>query len=160
GKTRVAGEVARRIQASGSNVWFCELASTDPESVEIVVAAELRVEERAGMPLRRRITDALSDDPGLLVLDSCEHVLDAASVLVDDILRRCPHVTVLVTSRERLAVEGEHLTPIAPFTIAPDASEHDPALQLFAARAAAVAPDFALSADTRLAVVEVCRRLD
>ena len=86
-----------------------------------------------GLSLRRRITDTLATDEGLLVLDNCEHVLDAASGLVDEILRRCAGITVLVTSRERLSVEGEHLIPVAPLAVGDAASDADAAVSLFAA---------------------------
>ncbi|HTN81216.1 MAG TPA: BTAD domain-containing putative transcriptional regulator [Acidimicrobiales bacterium] len=160
GKTRVAGEVARRVEATGTVVWFCELGPADASNVELFVAEELRVEARAGTPLRRRITDALATESGMLVLDGCDHVIDAASALVDEIMRRCPAVAVLVSSRERLAVDGEHLAPVAPFAIAAEPTEHDPAIQLFTARASAVAPDFVLTDETLPAIVDVCRRLD
>ena len=160
GKTRIAGETARRIEADGSSVWFCELAPADSATVDIVVAESLAVEERAGTSLRRRITDTLAEEEGLLVLDNCEHVLDAASALVDEVLRRCAGIALLVTSRERLAVEGEHLAPVAPFSVSEDATDTDPAVDLFAQRAGAVAPHFMLDEHNLAAVVDICRRLD
>ena len=112
-------------------MWFCELAPADPTTVEVVVAETLGVEERAGVSLRGRITEVLGPDHGLLVLDNCEHVLDAAAGLAEAVLRRSADVRkVLVTSRERLAVEGEHLSPVSPVHRRRDGiTDVDPALQ-------------------------------
>ena len=160
GKTRVALEVGRQVEATGTAVWLCELASASLDTVDVVVAETLGIEERAGVSLRGRITEVLGPDHGLLVLDNCEHVLDAAAPLAEAVLRRCADVRVLVTSRERLAVEGEHLSPVSPFSVPELASTSDPALQLFADRASAVRSDFALDETNLTVAAEICRRLD
>lgn len=161
GKTRVALEVARRLAAGPGPVWFCELAVADGASVELVVAGTLGVEQGSSTSLLGRVTDALRAEPGTLILDNCEHVLDSVAGLADAVLAGCPEAQLLATSRERLSVGGEHLCPVPPFPVAhDDLSPDEPALRLFAERAAAVRPGFALDAATLPVVVEICRRLD
>jgi predicted ATPase len=89
----------------------------------------------------------------LLVLDNCEHVVDAAAALLEAVVAACPTVTVLATSREPLGVDGERVRPVPPLA-------EPAAVTLFADRAAAASPDFALTDDNRAAVAEACRRLD
>ena len=89
----------------------------------------------------------------LLVVDNCEHVLDAAAKLVDQIVRHCPRVSVLATSREALGVEGERILPVPPLPV-------EDATKLFADRARAGRPDFDLDNEPVGAVAEICRRLD
>jgi predicted ATPase/DNA-binding SARP family transcriptional activator len=160
GKTRIATEVARRLSDAGRTVWFCELASVDAAGVDVVVAETVGVEARAGTALLQRITDVLRAESGLLVLDNCEHVIDEAALVVDAVLQRCPDLRLLATTRERLAVPGERLRPVAPFPVHDAAGPDDPALRLFAERAQAVQPGFALDALSLPAVTQICRRLD
>ncbi|MGI4893510.1 MAG: ATP-binding protein, partial [Janthinobacterium lividum] len=113
---------------------------------------------------RTRLVDALSV-PTVLVLDNCEHVLDDTAALVEDLLRRCPGLTVLATSREALGVEGEVLHPLAPLrTPAADADleavRENAAIRLFSDRAAAVSPGFTVSSDNAELVADLVRRLD
>src|SRR5215831_14933131 len=99
----------------------------------------------------------------LIVLDNCEHLLDATARLAEDLLGRCPRLRVLVTSREPLGILGEALCPVAPLVVpepgAVDAAA-SPAVRLFADRATAVRPDFAVTFDNIAAVADICRRLD
>ena len=97
----------------------------------------------------------------LLVLDNCEHLIDACAALVDEILERCPDVTVLATSREALRLHGEQVHPIDPLPVpGADVTETSDAVQLFCERAAAVRPDFVMNAASASDIAEICRRLD
>ncbi|WP_433525342.1 BTAD domain-containing putative transcriptional regulator [Nocardia pseudovaccinii] len=165
GKTRLAVEVGERVSGG---VWLVELAAVrDPEQVASAVLTTIGVREvgvlepSAGDPVDR-LTEFLARQHVLLVLDNCEHLVDAVAELVDRLLGACPELRVLATSRESLAVDGEHIHQIHPLPWPDDAAaaESSPAVRLFVERARAVRPDFALDAGTALAVVEICRRLD
>ncbi|MFC8538857.1 BTAD domain-containing putative transcriptional regulator [Streptomyces sp. NPDC057249] len=179
GKTRLSQEVADTVDAGTwpDGVWLAELAPVDdPESVpEAVLAAlgaretvlsgagsgELRAAERASGDERAageslaRLTEYCARRRMLLLLDNCEHVIEAAAALADHLLARCPRLTVLATSREPLGVPGEAVRPVDPL---PDPT----ALRLLAERGAAARPGFRVDADeaTAAATAEICRRLD
>ncbi|WP_069166677.1 BTAD domain-containing putative transcriptional regulator [Nocardia altamirensis] len=166
GKTRLAVEVAERAT---STVWFVELAAvTDAAQVASSVLTTIGVrevgllEQPSGDPAYR-LTQFLARRETLLVLDNCEHLIDAVADLVDRLLGACPGLRVLTTSRAPLAIGGEHLHQLGPLPW-PDtttgAPETFPAVQLFVERATAVRPDFALTPDNTADVVEICRRLD
>lgn len=158
GKTRLALEVASRLsQESADEVWVIELASVrDPTAVPGAVAAVLEVAPQPDTSPTASIIAALEGRNLLMVLDNCEHVLDAAASLTEAILTRCSDVRVLATSREGLAVAGEQLWRVDPLDTGPDSA----ASALFFDRAHAIAPDAASSAEDRAAVVEICRRVD
>ncbi|MET9484694.1 BTAD domain-containing putative transcriptional regulator [Streptomyces sp. NPDC006638] len=169
GKTRLSQEAAER--ASGAwpdGVWLAELAPVDdPETVADAVltslgaretvlrgagAEEFRaVDRQAGEPLVR-LAEHCARRRMLLLLDNCEHVIGAAATLAEELLARCPNLTVLATSREPLGVPGEVVRPVEPL---PPRSAH----RLFTERARSVRPDFDPDADPA-AVAEICRRLD
>ncbi|WP_432519638.1 BTAD domain-containing putative transcriptional regulator [Kineococcus sp. SYSU DK006] len=114
---------------------------------------------------RSRLLAALSAGPQLLVLDNCEHVLDETAVLVEDLLRHCPSLTVLATSREALGVEGEVLHPLGPLRPPPPGADLEvvranPAVRLFVDRAAAGTPGFTVTAQEADLVADLVRRLD
>ncbi|MET9231266.1 LuxR C-terminal-related transcriptional regulator [Lentzea sp. NPDC003310] len=139
GKTRLAlraaGETSRAFR---DGVWFVELGGvTDPELVVHTVLGQLGVHDDTVRPHRTVLVEHLRDRQLLMVLDNCEHVVAATADLVDALLRGVPGLRVLVTSRERLGVDGEHLWQVTPLP-------QDPALALFAERAAAVEPGFVL----------------
>ncbi|MEU9959207.1 BTAD domain-containing putative transcriptional regulator [Streptomyces sp. NPDC050982] len=169
GKTRLSQEAAESIAASvPDGVWLAELAPVDapeavPEAVLTAVGARETVLRGAGAEEMRAVTDR-HDDPlvrltehcanrrMLIVLDNCEHVVDAAARLVEQLLERCPGLTVLATSREPLGVPGELLRPVEPLP--------EPyALKLLADRGAAARPGFRVEDDPE-AAAEICRRLD
>ncbi|WP_372347298.1 BTAD domain-containing putative transcriptional regulator [Streptomyces sp. KL116D] len=173
GKTRLSQEAAEGLAGTAPDgVWLAELAPvSDPDSVpEAVVSAlgaretvlrgagaeELRAaSERQGDDPLVRLVEHCADRRIVLILDNCEHVIDAAATLAEQLLARCPGVTVLATSREPLGVPGELLYPVEPLP--------EPyALRLFGERGAAVRPGFTVdqSAETTAAVAEICRRLD
>ncbi|MEU9581667.1 ATP-binding protein, partial [Streptomyces chilikensis] len=172
GKTRLSQEAARTAAGlAPDGVWLAELAPVDdpaavPEAVLTAVggretvlygagAEEIRaVSDRKDDPLRR-LTEHCSRRRMLLVLDNCEHVVDAAARLAEELLARCPNLTVLATSREPLGVPGELVRPVDPLP-----QPH--AMRLLADRGAAARPGFRVDTDpeTAEACAEICRRLD
>jgi predicted ATPase/transcriptional regulator with XRE-family HTH domain len=169
GKTRLAIELARRMSDQYvDGVWLVELAQvTDPALVPHRLAAALHVERTADRPLEQVLADALRDSQMLVLLDNCEHVLDACAVLVDFLLRECQGLQVLATSREPIGITGEVTWAVAPLQ-APDPQlpgsvdevQRSPAVRLFVDRASAALPSFVLGPENAAAVAQICRRLD
>ncbi|WP_405753324.1 winged helix-turn-helix domain-containing protein [Streptomyces sp. NBC_00012] len=172
GKTRLSQEAAESAAAAWPDgVWLAELAPVDdpevvPEAVLTALGAretvlrgagaeELRAAEGNASDPLVRLTEHCSRRRMLLLLDNCEHLVDAAAALADHLLARCPHLTVLATSREPLGVPGEFVRPVEPL---PDPM----AMRLFAERGAAARPGFGVDTDeeTAAAAAEICRRLD
>ncbi|WP_228023162.1 ATP-binding protein, partial [Streptomyces acidicola] len=169
GKTRLSQEAGEAVaEAVPDGVWLAELAPVDdpenvPEAVLTALGARETVLRGAGAEEMRAMADR-HDDPVsrlvehcgrrrmLIVLDNCEHVVDAAARLVERLLERCPGLTVLATSREPLGVPGELLRPVEPLA-------QPYALRLLADRGAAARPGFD-PADDPEAAAEICRRLD
>jgi predicted ATPase/DNA-binding SARP family transcriptional activator len=170
GKTRLAGEVGAALQSqSPDGVWMVELASvTNPGDVVQATLSALRLRERSLLDTTSDARDAgaklvaaLSGSTALLIVDNCEHLINAAADLVDMLLAGCPNLRVIATSREPLSITGEALHPVPSLEL-PDSAEsatHAAAVRLFAERAVAVRPDFAID-DWTDEVVEICRRLD
>ncbi len=165
GKTRLAERAA--IEVSGrfaDGMAWCELAPlTDPAAVTAALATSLGVRRQADESVVASLVGFLAHKRLLLVLDNCEHVLAGIRPLVEAILSKCPRVVVLATSRERLAVEGEQVRPVAPLPL--PATDHPldataPAVALFVDRARAVRPDLDLGPPNLAAIIGVCRRLD
>ncbi len=168
GKTTVALAVAERMIASYEHgVWLVDLAPLgDPRLVPSAVATVLGLEMRTEDPLPALVA-ALRDNRMLLLLDNCEHVIEAVASLAATLLGGIPGVNILATSREPLGVVGEreyHLEPLgspqASSRITASEAMAFPAVQLFVERAAAIVEDFALIDANARAVVEICRRLD
>lgn len=179
GKTSLAVHVARAVvqgpSACGEGLgarfpdgaWLVELAPVaDGKSVVGTVSSVLAVQQRQGQAGVGRLVEFLRWKRLLLVLDNCEHVVDAAAELVTAIVHGCPHVVVLATSREPLGVDGEQVRPVPTLAVPPPslveagAVRLVPAAALFLARAGAAAPSFSLTDANAAAVGEVCRRLD
>jgi predicted ATPase/DNA-binding SARP family transcriptional activator len=175
GKTRLATEAATRLLGIGDDgVWLAELAPvTDPADVVQVVLAAFGLRDSTLIDLQApvstdaitRLIDAIGEQSFVLVVDNCEHLIDAAAQLADELLARCPRLRILTTSREPLGVYGEFLVAVAPLgqpaaNADPSRAMQYPATQLFADRAAAVRPDFVVDEQTVRAVVEIVRRLD
>lgn len=167
GKSRLALRLAETMApAFPDGTWVVELARlSSPEAVPHAVAAALGVVLPAGADLWDALVNALRPRRMLLVVDNCEHVLQAASRLVESLSRRCPKMTVVATSRERLGAEGEHVWPVLPLPVPPPtASEEEveasPAVALFLDRVRAARADFRLDDANTAAVVEICRGLD
>jgi predicted ATPase/class 3 adenylate cyclase/Tfp pilus assembly protein PilF len=168
GKTRLALHVAaEQVDGSGDGVWLVELAAlADPGLVAAKVGNVLGVPEDAGLPVLETLVDALRDHRTLLVLDNCEHVIDATAKLADALLRSCPGVQLLATSREPLGVSGEHLFGVPTLRV-PDADESDlekvagsEAVRLFVERAAQRKAGFHVDTANAELVLRICRRLD
>lgn len=175
GKTRLAVAAAHRwLGEGGDSAWLVELAPvTDGATIAAAVLGALGLREaklldRGERPTQdslERLLDVLHDASCLLVVDNCEHLLDAVAHDVDLLLASCPGVRVLVTSREPLALTGEALAPLAPLALPPAAADRAgavdyPAVRLWLDRARAVQPGFALDEANLGAVVEIVRRLD
>jgi len=170
GKTRLALRLACEI-VSGypDGAWLVELADTEDASlVARKVAAALGVREEPDRPLAETLTVALRPRLMLLILDTCEHVVDACASLVQQLLAGCPGLRVIATSREPLRVRGETVWRVPPLELpaaadgdlsAGDLAGHE-AIRLFADRAAAVRPGFVLDARNAGAVARLCRTLD
>ncbi|MGB3185661.1 MAG: BTAD domain-containing putative transcriptional regulator [Ornithinimicrobium sp.] len=160
GKSRLAVNVAREVADDyADGVQLCDLVSADdPEAVAQVVANALGVLPAKDAGLGDGVVEFLRAQHLLLVLDNCEHVLAGVSDLVDRVARACPHVDVLVTSRQPSAVAGQQIWPVAPLEIGD--GRDGAAVVLFCERASAAEPSFDLTDANREAVVEICRRLD
>ncbi|WP_156042352.1 ATP-binding protein [Rhodococcus sp. UNC363MFTsu5.1] len=169
GKTRLALRVAadsRRDFANG--VWLVELGDLrDPALVAGMVAATLAPRNTSSEPPLGMLAEHLRDRRLLLVIDNCEHVVDAVASLAITLLRSCPGLRILTTSREALAVGGEAVLRV-PSLAVPDPDE-PPTLQelsrfeaatLFLDRAAVAVPGFVLTEDNRVAVAKICHGLD
>jgi predicted ATPase/DNA-binding SARP family transcriptional activator len=161
GKTRAAAEVCAAVEGRFAGVlWFCELAAADASSVTLTVAAALGIDERGGVDHLVRIAEVLRAQGGLLVLDNCEHVIDEAAEMAETILSGAPDVRILATSRERLAVDGEHLLVVDPLPPPERADPGGPAVQLFVDRARAVRPEWTPDGEDLRVVADMCRHLD
>nr|MDQ3642181.1 serine/threonine-protein kinase [Actinomycetota bacterium] len=168
GKTRLATELAGEVAwAYADGVWLVELAPVGADFVTAAVAKVLGVREAPGRTLLEAVADRLRDRQLLLVLDNCEHVLDAAAGVAEALLQGAPGLRILATSRQPLEIFGEvvHRVPTLSF---PDAAvsqtlEHlasYEAVELFCGRAHAADPGFALGPETAGDVTEVCAVLD
>jgi predicted ATPase/DNA-binding SARP family transcriptional activator len=167
GKTRLATEVAAQAgvgELAPDGVWMAELASvTDGADVPQAVLGSVGLREMRIMldgsqrvsarDAQTRLLDGLADARALLVLDNCEHLIDACAHLADTLLAHSPGMRIVATSREPLGIVGESLLVVPPLA-------QDPAVRLFADRAAAVSPGFALDHDTLPLVADIVRRLD
>jgi predicted ATPase/class 3 adenylate cyclase/DNA-binding CsgD family transcriptional regulator len=156
GKTRLAIEVAARMASHfPDGVWYADLAPvTHPDVVPVAVARAMGLPDQPGSSITDALLRYVRDRHMLLVLDNCEHLLEASAALVTDMLGSCSRVTVLATSREPLLVPGEVNWGV------PSLSLNEEAIDLFADRARRARPDFAVNADNVTAVTEICRRLD
>ncbi|MFZ0130728.1 MAG: LuxR C-terminal-related transcriptional regulator [Candidatus Dormiibacterota bacterium] len=169
GKTRLALRAAADLSRGfHDGAWLVELAEVRDEAlVAGAVLAGLDLRDQAGMTPLQILVAYWHQKELLLVLDNCEHVLDAAAQLVSGVLRSAPNVRVIATSREPLQLAGEQVVPVTPLQV-PGEHETEPlaqlrqneAVALFTERAAAASGAFVLSASNQAAVVGLCRRLD
>ena len=169
GKTRLAIEAARaRVAAAPDGVWLVELAPlSESELVVQAAATALDVPLPFVAPTPESLAEQVAERRLLVVLDNCEHLIDASAALAEALLRRCPGVRILATSREPLHVPGEHAWRV-PSLALPDPAHAGPAadvadlesVRLFCERAAGAAPGFQLTDANAHAVAEICYRLD
>jgi non-specific serine/threonine protein kinase len=169
GKTRLALRAAAEVQwAFPDGAWFVELAGLqDPSLVPQTVADTLGIQATSESGPLESLVDFLRLRELLLVLDNCEHLIDACTVLAESLLRSCPELRILATSRHLLYVEGEHVLQVPPLPVPAPGDPGEPerirqyaAVRLFSDRAEAVHPDFVVDLTNQLAVSEICRRLD
>src|ERR1700693_3775208 len=167
GKTRLAFEVARGLSPSfQGDVRLVELVSlSDPGLVPSAVAGGLSLKLGGDEISSECVARAIGAQRLLLVLDNCEHVIDAAARLAETIVRMCPRTTILATSREILNIEGEYVYRVPPLDVPPQYEEpgnilaHS-AVQLFIATTTALRSDFSLDEESLPAIAAICRRLD
>jgi predicted ATPase len=168
GKTRLALQAAAELlDGSGEGVWFVELAPvSDPDLVASTVMAALHLHVESETTSLDSLLRSLRDQNVLIVLDNCEHVIDAVAKIADSIGRNCPRVSLVATSREPLGVDGERIyrvrslsLPGQDVTVADDLEGSD-AVELFLARARAHDSSFEIDNVVAPLVASVCRRLD
>ena len=169
GKTRLALRLATTVQGRFKDgVWWVELASlSDPALVPKVTAQALSVREVPGWSLTELLIEHLEPKNALLVLDNCEHLIEACAALAETLLRTCPEVRVLATSRGALGVAGEIAWLVPPLSLPHpedpgdlETLAHYEAVRLFAERAKAVISTFELTEQNAPAIARVCHRLD
>jgi predicted ATPase/DNA-binding CsgD family transcriptional regulator len=158
GKSRLCLHIAPAALSAGrfaDGVALVELSEvTDPALLASAVAAGLGLPPRDAGLQWTAVLEHVRDRRMLLILDTCEHLVDACAAFAEAVLRAAPEVTVLATSRQPFDAPGEHAFPVAPLPVEGDAVE------LFAQRAASAAPGFAVTAANRVDVVRLCRRLN
>ncbi|MEE6179170.1 LuxR C-terminal-related transcriptional regulator [Mycobacterium sp. 050134] len=156
GKTRLAVQVAGQIATEFCDgTQYVDLAPiTEPDLVSATTARTLGLADVPGRSATDAVLRFITDRQMLLILDNCEHLLDATADLVGAILRACPGVTVLTTSREPIGMTGEVIWRVSSLSIT------DEAVELFTDRARLVRPEFAITGDNTAAVAEICQRLD
>ncbi len=169
GKTRLACKVAEDLLESFPNgIWLIELASiSDPEQVPQICAQAMSIFEKPDVPPLTRLVQYLEKKQLLLVLDNCEHMISACALLADSLLKACPRLHILATSRENLSLPGEALFRVPTLTF-PDPHSWPPlemlgqfeAVHLFVDRAAQVSQGMTLNDKNAGAVVRICQRLD
>ncbi|GAA1040089.1 LuxR family transcriptional regulator [Virgisporangium ochraceum] len=170
GKTRLAVRLAADLaRGFRDGAWLVELGKLrDPALVTHTAMAALDLRDQAASEPRELLLRHLRDAELLLVVDNCEHLLDAAAGLIGEVLRAAPAVRVVATSQAPLRAAGEHVLPVPPLPLPPDDPTDQPlerlrgndAVRLFVERAAAASGDFELTDANRAAVVDLCRRLD
>jgi predicted ATPase/DNA-binding CsgD family transcriptional regulator len=167
GKTRLALRTATELRRQfPDGAWFVELASLrDPLLLPHTVANTLGLDQVSADPAAD-LADWLEERHLLMVLDNCEHLVDACATLVGKLLASAPRLRILATSRHVLGVEGEQILVVPPLSTpeesAPPAGDasHYESVELLVDRAGAVQPDFRITADNRDTVIDLCRRLD
>lgn len=169
GKTRLALEVSRDLlQRFHDGIWLVELAPLqDPSLVSQTVAITLGLKEQPNQTVTNTLVDYLKGKNLLLVLDNCEHLIPACAELASALLRACPQLHILATSREGLAITGEVICHVPPLAVpAAEVSlsltelRQIEAVRLFVERATAARAGFTLTSENAPAIVQICRRLD
>ena len=169
GKTRIGIRLAETLLASyPDGVWVVDLAPLqDPDRVPLTTAITLGLREEPGTPILDSLARHLATQRAIIVLDNCEHVIEATAAMVDELLATSSELKLIVTSREGLGVAGERVyavrslkVPAATETQDLRAIEASESVRLFVDRARQVVPDFALTPESTLVVAEICRRLD
>ena len=168
GKTRLSLQVAAEmLDGAGDGVWLVELAAvSDPDAVPSAISGVLGIAPRPGRAALEVLLDALGPQDILIVLDNCEHLIDACAKTADALVRRCPRVHLVATSREPLGITGETIYRVpslslpasdGPRSVTPESSD---AVALFVDRARAQGAGLTVNEKTLPVIVSVCRRLD
>ena len=168
GKTRLSLQVAAEmLDGCGDGVWLVELAAVaDPQAVPVVISGALGIVPQSGRPALETLLDALVPQDILIVLDNCEHLIDACAKTADALVRRCPRLRLLSTSREPLGIGGETIYRVPslslpragdPGSVVPESSD---AVALFVDRARAQGIALTVDQETAPVIVSICRRLD
>src|SRR5918994_4963126 len=167
GKTRLALEAAcDLVGAYTDGVWLVELAPlSEGALVPKEVAEALRISERPAQPLTGTLMEVLRDRQMLLIMDNCEHLLEATAHLIDSLLDSCPRLGILATSREAIGVEGEARWVVPPLSVPEDGRSSEElggyeSVRLFVERARGRDPSFSLNPQAARAVAEICARLE
>src|SRR3954447_6426018 len=169
GKTRLAVRVAGELtRAFPDGVWFVEFAALhDAELVPAAIAAALGVQIHADRSAVDGLTQYLAHREALLILDNCEHLIDGCASVAAEVLRSCPGIRIIATSREPLGISGEHIFGVPPLDVpasgaagSVQAAIEYASVRLLVERAAAVQPGFSLTAENWSEIAEICRRLD
>jgi predicted ATPase/class 3 adenylate cyclase len=169
GKTRLCLHVAAdSLERFPDGAWLVELAPlSDPERVPQAVATVLGLKEEPGKTISQTLSGHLKDEQLLLIFDNCEHLLEGCARLADMLLRQCPHVTILASTREALAIGGEQTYRVPSLSLPDPRHVHTSAsvapfeaVQLFTDRALLASPDFQVTDHNASAIAAICYRLD
>lgn len=167
GKTSLAIRVAADLlpELPHGACWVDLTPLTDPKHVAQMVATALGVRDQSRLPMAETLADALQERQMLLVLDNCEHLIDACASLVESLISACTHMKILATSREPLSVDREIAWLVPALSVPDPAAPPDDLLaceagRLFVERATASSPSFSVTAHNTPAIVDICRRLD
>ena len=167
GKTRLGLQVAAGLaDGTGDGVWFADLAPVgDPDLVAVTVADVLGVRQEPGRPVADTLVEAVGGQSLLVLLDNCEHVIGACAKLADALLRGCPDLALLATSREPLGIDGEHIYRVPSLGVPADGDDAGTiraaeAVRLLEDRAAAQGAPLAWGEETAAVAGRICRRLD
>jgi predicted ATPase/class 3 adenylate cyclase len=167
GKTRLSLQLAAEmLDGAADGVWLVELAAVvDPDAVPAAISGALGIAPQPGRPALEALLDALNPQDIVIVLDNCEHLIDPCAKTADALVRRCPRVRLIATSREPLGINGETIYRVpslslpasGPGLAAPESSD---AVALFVDRARAQGAGLTVNEETIGVIVSVCRRLD
>jgi predicted ATPase/class 3 adenylate cyclase len=168
GKTRLGLQVAAELlDGSGDGVWLVELAAvTNEDAVASAISEALQLAAQPGRPAPETLVDALASQDVLIVLDNCEHLIGGCAKIAELILRRCPRVHLLATSREPLGIGGEAIYRVPSLSLpgsggyGSSAAESSDAIALLVERAREQGIDLSVDGETGALVVSICRRLD
>jgi predicted ATPase/class 3 adenylate cyclase len=168
GKTRLSLQAAAELlDGSGDGVWLVELAAiSDENAVAPAICEVLGIAAQPGRPVLETLLDALGPQDLLILLDNCEHLIDACAKIADAILRRCPRVHLLATSREPLSIDGETSYRVPPLSLpgpgggGPAAPGSSDAVTLFVERAKERSVDLPVDGETVPLIVSICEQLD
>ena len=168
GKTRLSLQLGIEMLPNFTDgVWFIELAPlADPALILQTIASVLGVRAQAGMPLENVVNDYLRAKILLLILDNCEHLVEASAALADEFLRNAPNIKIIASSREALGVGGENVYRVPSLSLPNQANVTREAVmgfesvQLFVERASAANPKFHLTDENASHIAQICSRLD